>query len=419
MNKIFLIIFLAVIISGNNPDNSWTHFRGSSLNGIAEVDNCPVSWVPDNNILWKKEIHDVGWSSPVILDGQAWMTTASEDGYALYAVCADLQTGTIIYDLHVFSPENVFQKHDINSYATPTPCIEKGFVYVHFGRYGTACISTTSGKVIWQRTDLECNHVQGPGSSPFLYRNMLILHYEGTDVQYIVALDKTTGETLWRTDRPADDYEKLSPIGRKAYVTPIVIDVNGKEMLISNGSATCNAYDPETGKEIWKFIRGEDSTIAMPFYEDGVLYFNTSFMTGEGERYSELIALDPDGMGDITETHVIWRIKTPILQLSTPLIKDGLIYMIDTRSTLMCLDAKTGETIWSERMKGKFNSSPVYAAGNIYFSSTNGETIVIREGKTLEILAENSLEGEIWTTPAVIENGLLIRTSKYLYRIGI
>jgi outer membrane protein assembly factor BamB len=360
----------------------------------------------------------MGWSSPVILDGQVWMTTASSDGYRMYAVCTDLRSGKILHDLNVFSPGNVFQKHDINSYATPTPCIEKGYVYVHFGGYGTACLSTADGKVIWKRTDLECNHVQGPGSSPMLFKDLLILHYEGTDVQYIIALDKSTGKTVWRTDRPADVLEKLSPIGRKAYVTPIVINVNGREMLISNGSATCNAYDVASGKEIWRFIRGEDSTIAMPFFEDGILYFNTSFITGEGERYSELIALDPKGNGDITETNVIWRIKTPILQLSTPLIKDGLIYMVDTQSTLMCLDAKTGATIWSKRMKGKFNSSPIYAAGNIYFSSTDGKTLVIREGKELQILAENTLEGEIWATPAIVDGGLLIRTSEYLYRIG-
>jgi outer membrane protein assembly factor BamB len=190
-------------------------------------------------------------------------------------------------------------------------------------------------------------------------------------------------------------------------------------MLISNGSAACMAYDPFTGKEIWRIIRGEDSTISMPFTEQGLVYFYTGFITSpEKDRFAELMAVDPDGTGNIIDTHLKWRKKTPILQLSTPVIKEGYIYTVDTKSILMCLNAKTGETVWSKRVIGKYNSSPVYADGKLYFSSTRGETLVIREGTQLEILAANKLEGEIWATPAIVDNNLLIRTSEFLYRIG-
>ena len=213
--------------------------------------------------------------------------------------------------------------------------------------------------------------------------------------------------------------EPLEPIGRKAYITPLVISLEGRDLLISNGSAVCIAYDPATGKEVWRIIRGEDSTIASPFSEDGKVYFFTSFITPpEGDQYAELLAVDPAGTGDISATNILWRMKVPILQLLTPVIKDGLIYLVDAKSNLMCIEAASGSIIWSDRLPGKYNSSPVYAAGNIYFCATNGETVIVRQGRVLDIVAVNGLEGEIWATPAVVRDNILIRTSKYLYRIG-
>jgi outer membrane protein assembly factor BamB len=195
--------------------------------------------------------------------------------------------------------------------------------------------------VVWKRTDLNCDHVQGPGSSPILYKNLIILHIEGVDVQYLVALDKQTGETVWKTDRPVEVYERLAPIGRKAYITPIIMNVNGQDLLISNGSAACIAYNPLTGEEVWQVVEGEDSTIAMPFSENGIVYFYPGFVSGpDGEKYAELLAVNPEGEGDITNTNVLWRFKSPILQLLTPLIKDGLIYTIDTKNMLYCLMPK-------------------------------------------------------------------------------
>lgn len=420
-----LLICIATITSTgfndiiDNHDANWTHFRGSKLNGIAQVNSCPVKWSADSNIVWKSKIHGIGWSSPVTYEDQIWLTTATEDGKEMYAVCIDFNSGETMFNINIFSPDSIYRKHNINSYATPTPCIEKDRVYVHFGKYGTACLSTKDGSIIWERNDLECLHIQGPGSSPILYKNLLILHLEGTDRQLITALDKTTGKTLWETERPKSVYDQLEPIGKKAYITPLIIDVKGRDFMISNGSAACMAYDPNTGKEIWRIIRGVDSTIAMPFHEDGTVYFHTGFEVDEKKnKFAELMAVNPEGQGNIASTNIKWKIETPILQLSTPAIKDGLIYNVDTKNMMMCLDANTGETIWSHRLRGKYNASPIIAAGKVYFSSTNGKTTVIDEGRTLKIIAENSLEGEIWTTPVAIKDNLLIRTSEFLYRIG-
>lgn len=417
---IFMIILLAVLFlafTSTDSDN-WTHFRGSNLNGIAPQGTFPVSWSPDSNLVWKTRIHGQGWSSPVVYGDQIWMTTATEDGREMFAVCVDYQSGDVVHNIKVFTPDSVFRKHEINSYATPTPCIGEGRLYVHFGRYGTACLNTGNGSIIWKRTDLKCDHVQGPGSSPMIYKDLLILHLEGVDVQFIYALNKFTGEIVWQIERPSEVYDKLEPIGKKAYITPIVVNVGGKDQLISNGSAMCAAYDPETGEEIWRIVKGVDSTIAMPFEENGIVYFHTSFVVDEGNKYATLMAVNPDGRGDIAASNILWSLETPILQLSTPVIRNGLIYNVDTKNIMMCLDAGTGETIWSKRLRGKYNASPIVANGNVYFSSTNGETTVVSEGRELNIVAENKLEGEIWTTPAFVRNNILIRTSAYLYRIG-
>jgi outer membrane protein assembly factor BamB len=377
----------------------------------------PVTWSDSENIAWKTAIKGRGWSSPVVWGEQVWLTTAASDGKEMRAVCVDFSSGEVIHDRVLFRPDTLYRKHAINTYATPTSAIEEGFVYVHFGRYGTACLNTQTGEKVWERTDMQCEHIQGPGSSLLIYKDKLIVHMEGSDIQYIVALDKRTGKTLWRTERPKELYDPLEYIGKKAYITPIIVNVNGRDLMISNGSAVCIAYDPETGKEVWRIVQGVDSTISMPVEGNGMVYFYTGFVEKGDDKYAELFAVDPDGRGDIGDTHIKWRKKSPILQLLTPVVVNGLLYTVDSKGILFCYDAVTGETLWSERLKGKYHSSPVHADGLIYLSSTRGETIVIRAGRELDIVAENSLEGEIWATPAFCDGTILMRTSKYLYKI--
>jgi outer membrane protein assembly factor BamB len=423
-SSILLCLFILASIFVDNPassqDNNWTHFRGSNLNGIAETDNIPPKW-DDSLIKWKTEIHDRGYSSPVVYNNQIWLTTATSDGKGLYAVCIDFQTGEIVYDIKVFTPEKVEGKHSLNTYASPTPCIGDGFVYVHYGSLGTACIKTADGSVVWKRDDFKCKHVQGPASSPVLYKDLIILHFEGTDVRYIVALDKSTGNLVWRSDRPAEPYEPLSQIGRKAYITPIIINVKGVDMLISPGSAVCIAYDANTGKEIWRVVDGAESTVAMPFTENGVVFWYTGYMVdSNGSEYSELLAVNPDGKDNITGTNVLWKKRDGLSrnQSLSPVIKDGLIYTVTTRNILMCIDAKTGEEVWSTHVTSNYDASPIYVNGNIWFFSVKGEVLVIKAGRIYEVVAKNQMDSGIWATPAVLRNSAIVRTQKYLYRIG-
>ena len=420
LHSLLIVLFLFITRQAISQEKNWTHFRGSNLNGMAEAENIPLKW-DDSVIKWHTGIHDNGYSSPVIYNNQIWLTTATPDGKKLFAVCIDYQTGKIIYDILVFTPEKVEGKHSLNTYASPTPCIEKDRVYVHYGSMGTACINTADGSIVWKRTDLKCKHVQGPASSPVIYRNMLILHFEGTDVRFIVALDKKTGETIWRSDRPEEPYKPLPAIGRKAYITPIIINVKGRDMLISNGAAVCMAYDPNTGKEIWRVVDGAESTIAMPFTENGVVFWYTGFMVaGDGSKYTDLLAVDPDGSGDITGTNVIWKKRDRLSRNHslTPVIKDGLIYTVNTFNNLMCIDAATGEEVWSEHLRSNYDASPIYVNGNIWFFSVKGEVLTIKAGRKFEVIANNKMESGIWATPAVLRNSIIVRTQKYLYRIA-
>jgi outer membrane protein assembly factor BamB len=420
LHSLLFVFFLFAAKQVSSQEKNWTQFRGSNLNGMAISENIPMKW-DESVIKWKTAIHDKGYSSPVVYNNQIWVTTATTDGKKLYAVCLDYQTGKIIYDLLVFTPEVVEGKHSLNTYASPTPCIEKDKVYVHYGSMGTACINTADGSIVWKRTDLKCKHVQGPASSPIIYKNMLILHFEGTDVRFIVALDKTNGQTIWKSDRPAEPYEPLQEIGRKAYITPIIVNVKGRDMLISDGSAVCIAYDPNTGREIWRVVDGAESTIAMPFTENGVVFWYAGYMVADdGSKYTNMLAVNPDGSGDITRTNVIWKKRDELSRNHslTPVIKDGLIYTVNTFNKLMCIDAASGEEVWSKHLLSNYDASPIYVNGNIWFFSVKGEVLTIKEGRKYEVIASNKMESGIWATPAVLRNSIIVRTQNYLYRIA-
>jgi outer membrane protein assembly factor BamB len=420
---IFYLLLCLTLLFGSlqacSQDKNWTHFRGSSLNGTAETENIPLAW-DESSIKWKTEIHDLGHSSPVIYGNQIWITTATPEGQELYAMCVDFQTGRIVHDIKVFTPEEAERKHPLNSYATPTPSIEKGFVYVHYGSKGTACINTTDGSIVWKNDDFKCMHVQGAASSPVLYKNLLILHFEGTDVRYLVALDKKDGKLVWRSDRPEEPYEHVTVIGRKAYITPLIVNVKGRDMLISNGSALCQAFDPNNGKEIWRVLGGAESTISMPITEKGIIYWYAGWVAGDnGGKFADLMAVNPDGNGDITGTNIIWKKKHELLQnqMLTPVIKNGLIYTVTTKNLMICVDATTGDEVWSTKVTSNYNASPLYINGNIWFFSVKGEVLVLKEGRKYEEAVKNKMDSGIWATPAALRNSLIIRTQDCLYRI--
>ena len=401
-----LAMSLGTVLAADN----WPELRGPDRDGHADARKLPLTWSETNHVVWKTPIHDLGWSSPVIWGDQIWLTTAAEDGQRLFAVCVQRDTGKITRDIQVFATEKPDHVASVNSYASPTSAIEAGRVYVHYGTYGTACLDTGSGAILWTRRDLRCDHHEGPGSSLMLHQNLLIFNVDGRDVQYVVALDKATGKTVWKTERSVD-FSPFSSHQRKAFCTPIVIEAAGRPQLISPGAKAMMAYDPATGTELWKVSYNGWSMVPRPLFGHGFVYVINDY-----ER-PELWAVRPDGQGDVTGTHVAWRVTKDMPATASLLLVNDLLYMVNDQGFALCLDAKTGALVWRERLKGKHSASPLYGAGRIYFFSEKGLASVLEPGRTFKLLAENQLEDRQMATPAVTGEAFILRTKSHLYRL--
>lgn len=401
----------------------WPQFRGPHGNGWAaapgESTGLVLHWSETRNVKWKTPIPHRGWSTPVVMNGQIWLTTATLEGHDFFAICVDADSGHIRFNEKLFhsdDPEPL--GNNMNCYASPTPVIEEGRVYVHFGSYGTACLDTATYKVLWKRTDLSCRHYRGPGSSLVLFEGLLIVTMDGVDVQYLVALDKKTGETVWKTDRTTewndlDDDGKPFREGdlRKAYSTPLIINAGGQAQMISVGAKSTYSYDPSNGREIWKVRYPGYSNAACPVFGNGMAYI----ITGFGK--TELFAVRVDGRGDITDTHIAWKTAHLVPRTPSPVLVDKLLFAISDNGILMCRDALTGEEVWQQRLKGNFAASPLYADGRIYCSNQLGTTTVFKAQREYKLLATNKLESGFMASAAVSGKALFLRTKTHLYRI--
>ncbi|HEY2586396.1 MAG TPA: PQQ-binding-like beta-propeller repeat protein [Tepidisphaeraceae bacterium] len=401
---------------------NWPQFRGPTGVGIADSTDLPETWGERQNVKWKSEVPGKAWSSPVVWGNQVWMTNATEDGHELYAVCLDRDTGKVVYNLKVFDIAHPQYCIPFNSYGSPTPCIEEGRLYVTFGSPGTACLDTHTGKVLWQRTDFVCNHYRGAGSSPLLYKDLLIMNFDGSDFQFVAALDKRTGRTVWRTDRDID-FGDVEPNGRprgegdfrKAFSTPRVFTIDGHDVVISLGSKALYAYEPLTGKELWRVedkssFSGSDT----PIFGDGTIFY------GSGHGQSELLAVKPVGGGeggDIADKSIAWRMHKKVPTRSSLLLHDGLIYLVTDAGVVNCVNAKDGSEVWHGRVDGTYSASPTYGDGRIYLCSEQGKTTVLAAGREFKVLAENQLPDGIMASPAIAGHAIFIRTKTTVYRI--
>ena len=416
MSGRFIILQLTLIAVGVAvAGEQWWQFRGPKGNGHTLSEELPLTWNEATNVVWKVPIHDRGWSSPVLWGDQVWVTTATRKGTALYALCVHKGTGKLLHDLKLFEVKDAMAITSANTYATPTPVIEEGRVYLHFGTYGTACLDTATGEVLWERRDLNCDHEKGagPASSPTLVGDYFVVHVDGRDNQYIIALHKKDGTTAWKTDRSLD-YSEVPVHHRKAYGMPILIPRGeGGEQLVGVGGRGVFAYDPRTGKELWKMRHRGWSIAPRPVHGHGLVFALID------RDDPELWAIRPDGRGDVTETHIAWRETKRMPPRASPLLVGDLLFLVNRNGVATCLEAKTGKQVWQERLKGNYSASPIASKGRIYFFSEEGLATVIRPSREFKILATNALEGgPLMATPAVSGASLYIRTEKHLYRVS-
>ena len=384
----------------------WPQLRGPTGQGHSAEQDLPFEWSESRNVIWKTPVPGLGWSSPVVAGGRVWLTTAMEDqdSMSLRAVAFDVESGREVVKAEVFRIRSDPFLNPKNSYASPTPIVEGDRVYVHFGANGTAAL-TTSGDIVW-KTHLPYASQHGSGGSPVLFGDLLIVSCDGHDAAYVVALDKRTGKIRWKTPRrmPFD----------QAYTTPLVIRVGDQDQVISIGAYRAAAYDPQSGKEIWRVAYPEDgfSNVPQPVYGHGLIYIATGF------QQPALLAVRPDGAGDVTGTHIAWTLRRSVPYTPSPLLVGEELYLVSDIGIATCLDAKTGKIHWQQRLGGNHSASPVFADGRIYFLNEQGVTTVLAPGQEFRRLATNSLDGWTLASMAISGGAIFLRTHSNLYRIG-
>lgn len=401
MQRALPLLFVLTAFAVSAED--WPEFRGPTAQGHSTERGLPLEWSESRNVMWKTRVPGLGWSSPVIAGGRVWITSAiKERGGSLRALAFDLETGRELVNVEVFRTRSADPLNAKNSLASPTPIVEGDRVYVHFGADGTAAL-TTSGEMVWKsRLSYESQH--GSGGSPVLYGDLLIFSADGSDRAFVIALEKQTGKTRWKTSRrqPSD----------QAYSTPLVIRVGDRDEVVSVGAFRAAAYEPESGKEIWRVGYGDGfSNVPRPVYGHGLVYIATGF------QQPTLIAVRPDGTGDVTRTHVAWTLRRGAPLTPSPLLVGDELYIVNDGGIVSCLDATTGETRWQHRLDGNFSASPVFADGRIYFLNEEGVATVMLPGKEFRTLATNHVDGATLASMAVSAGSIFIRTDTHLYRI--
>lgn len=390
----------------------WPEFRGPGGQGHAEAANLPLTWSETENVTWKVPIDGLGWSSPTIQGNQIWLTTALDDGKSLRVISLDRASGKELHNVEVFQIESPGSLHKKNSHASPTPVIESDRVYVHFGAHGTACLST-SGEVLWRNQSLKFNHVHGPGGSPVIFEDLLIFNGDGADQQFVVALNKLTGDVVWKKKREHISEARLTGQANvpMAYTTPLLVPMNGDVHLLSAGADSLVSYNPRTGDEHWWFRYDGYSNVPRPVVGKGLVFITS------GYDRPEFYAVRIDGEGDVTESHLAWNMKKAAPLNPSPLLIGDELYLVNDGGIVTCVDAVSGEQHWQQRIGGNFTASPTYADGRIYLLDEGGKMTVIAPGKTFEKLATNELDGRTLATPAFVDDTIFLRTENHLYRI--
>lgn len=405
------LLMLSLLIGSSLHAADWPQFRGPTGDGVSTAKNVPVEWSATEHVAWKQAVPGVGWSSPVLVGGRIYLTTAvGKDGapVSLRAMCFAASDGHTLWDAELFRPEAgpAKEMHGKNSLASPTPIVAGDRVYVHFGHLGTAALDL-AGNVVWRQSALAYHPQHGNGGSPALVGDVLVFSCDGREGPFIAALDCKTGDVRWKVDRETTAKKTFS------FSTPAVIDVDGQTQVISPGSGLVGAYDPRDGREIWRVRYGEGySVVPRPVFAKGLLFL------ASGYDRAMLYAINPQGaQGDATDTNVAWTAEKGAPLTPSVVVVGDEIYFVSDNGVATCADAKTGKVYWTKRLGGNYSASPVAAEGRIYFLSEEGATTVVRAAKEFDALAKNELGERALASPAVDEGTIYLRTEGALWKI--
>ncbi len=385
----------------------WPQFRGPASDGHVVMDNVPVEWSDTTNVVWRAPVAGLGWSSPVVVDGTIYLTTAvpQGDGLSLVAMAIEASTGKPVWQREVRAVDSVPSIHAKNSHASPTPIVHKGSVFVHFGTLGTARLSREDGAIEWLCTELIYPPMHGSGGSPVLHEGRLAIVCDGSKDPFVVALDADTGKIVWKTLRAVP--ARIS----HSFVTPSIARVDGKNLVLAPGPEHFAAYDLADGSEVFRVMAPGWSVVPQPIVFEDLVIYNHDYDN------PELMAVRLGGKGDVTGTHVVWRRERSAPSTPTPVLVEGLLYTVSDKGIATCLDAKTGEQQWMERLGGNYSASPVYADGRILFLSEDGVATWVKTGKKYEVVRVNEVSGRTFATPAFDGTGMYLRTDTELLKI--
>ncbi|MEM7012405.1 MAG: PQQ-binding-like beta-propeller repeat protein [Verrucomicrobiota bacterium] len=413
---------LLFLLSGCLMAENWPGWRGPTGDGISAEKNLPKAWSKTENIAWRAPIDGEGHSSPIVWGDRVFLTTSLTEKNERRLLCLNRLDGKTIWERVVVNsePESV---HRLNSRASGTPTTDGKLIYVTFMLAKGEMIMApnvgsermiTPGRVVVAAYDFEGNEkwkadvgdfvsAHGFNSCPVLFEDLVIINGDHDGEAYIVALDRKTGEERWRTMRENKT---------RSYVTPIIREIGDRTQMILSGSISVASYDPRTGKRHWVLDGPTEQFVASMVYNGEHV-----FVTG-GYPEKHILAIDPKGAGNVTETHIAWRTIRGAAYVPSPIIAGKYLLVVADGGVATCFDAKSGDELWRERLAGAQSASPVLADGIVYFFSDRGVATLVRPGDVYEVVATNDLEEPISSSPAISQGQIFVRTHEALYCIG-
>jgi outer membrane protein assembly factor BamB len=395
--------------------DDWPQFRGSHQGLVLET-NLPVSWSATENVRWKTPLPGPGHSSPIVWGDRIFLTAYKPEPTGvlrgllgppkgqLLVLCLSKRTGRVLWEREV-PADSIEGVHRTNAPASPTPVTDGNLVYVYFGSKGLTAFDF-EGNRVWEKSLGPFPNQWGSASSPVLYGNLLLLISDSDAEDFLLAADKTTGETVWQTSR--------SDVTR-SWSVPVIWSVDDRDQIVVSGSGNVKAYDPKTGRELWK-VRGLTKWVTpAPVAAHGLLY-----VTANGPGGNVFMAIRPGGRGDISDTHVAWRYNRSAPYISSPVVVGDYLYAVKNGGIMTCLNARTGDVVWQERLpaRGSYYASLIAGAGRVYAVSEDGEATVVAAKPDFEILSSNPMGERVMATPAVSDGQMFIRSDETLFAIG-
>jgi outer membrane protein assembly factor BamB len=397
-------------------EGNWPSWRGEEGLGIVHEADLPTEWGREKNVLWRVELPERGNSTPIAWDHKVFLTQPVEGGKRRTLMCFDGRDGNLLWHKGVdyATPE---ETHATNPFCSPSPVTDGERVYAWFGSAGMVSFDL-EGNLLWHRKLGPQDHMWGTGSSPILWKNLVIQNFGPGNNEFLIALDKATGDTVWKTPVPHEEEYRdrdRSELLHGSWSTPIVIDNEGREELILHWPHWMASYDPATGREIWRCGGLGDLAYAIPTWGEGVLVCM-------GGYHGPEIAIRPQGTGDLSE-NLLWREARSRLRLGAGVIFEGHLYCHDMQGLAECRELLTGKTLWRERLKGpgptgESWSSLVLSGDRLYLPNQSGETFVFRASPEFELIAVNSLDEMTNSSLAVSKGRIFLRTHEALWCIG-